>query len=126
MTDDPFGEPEGASTEYETLKDYDGELVLVKVTGVRTVTIRGKNIDAVVHDFVVLTGEKAGYQVEGSDVLNSPINRELKPYLERDQFFLGRVESFTTSHGTQSLGFKKPTDEDKKVAREFLEENGLA
>lgn len=122
---DPFGEPEGLS-EFESIKQYVGELVLVKATGMESRKTDFGQQDVVTHDFVVLTGDNAGYQVENSTVLNAPVNRELKPYVNQDRFFLARVETFQTKQKTTSFGFTKATDADKQIARDFLEENGLA
>lgn len=115
-----------APSEGETpkLSSFVGELVLVSPKELTTHThaTYGES-KVVVVDYVVLTGEQAGEQVEDSWVFERYLYNDLKDFTGDD--FLGRLTTEKNKWGKQSVVFEDPSPADVKLATKFADTGEL-
>lgn len=117
---DPFDSATNSSGGLIT--DYSGALLLITPTEYRPEvnTTRGPT-DAVVIDFVVLDGPRAGETATSSLVFPKVLKGALKAKIGTGRMVLGRLGKGDAKPGQSApwvLG--EPTDQDKQTAREYL------
>lgn len=123
---DPFATPAGPGSG-EKITDFEGHLLLVTPTehveGMDTSI--GKS-DVVRADMVVLDGDRPGYEVPDILVFQTALRRDLLRVLNGTApMMLGRLGRGTAKQGKSAPWiFAPPTDEDKTLARQYLEARG--
>ena len=122
---DPFSAPAGISD--VKITEFLGELLLVKPTEVieEMDTEIGTAKDVVRADFVVLTGDAEGKQVEDALVFQVALKRALLKVLDgANPYLLGRLGLGNKKKGKNApFIFEKPDDDDMDVARAWLAAN---
>lgn len=122
MSNDPFA---AAGTAGVKITDYEGNLLLVTpndyVTGLKTDYDDDK--DAVDVDVVVLDGPEGPEELNDVRIFQGALIGALKHRIgKRQSMLLGRLGKGEQKKKGQSAAwiFQTPTEEDKKVAREYL------
>lgn len=122
MSQDPFA---SAGSTGVKITDYEGRLLLVTpneyIQGLKTDYDEDK--DAVDADVVVLDGEGAPEELDDVRIFQGKLIGSLKHRIGKKQnMVLGRLGKDSPKKKGQSAAwtFETPTDDDKKLAREYL------
>lgn len=119
---DPFAV---ADTGGVNIKDYEGYLLLVTPTEyIENVDTTNGPTDVVDADMVVLDGEDAPEEIDGVRIFQNVLIGALRKRIGKKQnMLLGRLAISTEKKKGQNAPwiFQAPTDEDKEVARKYIE-----
>lgn len=125
---DPFADPDGVG-DGSRITEFVGRLLLVKPTEVieEMNTSQGKARDVVRADIAVLDdAEEPGRIVEGVLLFQQALKREAKKIYEGPlPYLIGRLDKGKTGGGNTLYTFQAATEEEKNIARQFLEVKAL-
>lgn len=121
---DPFADPAGVG-DGSRITEFVGRLLLVKPTEVieEMNTSQGKARDVVRADVAVLDdAEEPGRIVEGVLLFQQALKREAKKIYEGPlPYLIGRLDKGKTGGGNTLYTFQAASEEEKNIARQFLE-----
>ncbi|ASU00826.1 hypothetical protein NTR1_71 [Nocardia phage NTR1] len=125
---DPFADPAGVG-DGSRITEFVGRLLLVKPTEVieEMNTSQGKARDVVRADIAVLDdAEEPGRIVEGVLLFQQALKREAKKIYDGPlPYLIGRLDKGKTGGGNTLYTFQAASEEEKNIARQFLEVKSL-
>lgn len=104
------------------ITDYEGQLLLVTPHEVeKDISTAYGPADAISCTIAVLDGEDAGETFEAVRVFQKALQGQVRPKVGTGRMVLGRLGKGTAKSGQSAPWLlAEPTEEDKKVARDFL------